>query len=227
MSAWLEWLGIVHLGLFMSAVLLLNLTPGPDTAYIVGRSLSQGRRAGAISALGICLGCCVHSVLCAFGVTALLAASASAFLVIKFIGAIYLVVLGLRLCWPSRKRAGAPPDTSHAVLDRLPKPQRAGRSLLMQGFLTNLFNPKVILFFVAFFPQFVTAASPSKPLALLLLGAIFFCMSLVYNCSVAWLAGSITTRVRAIPGLAVWLERMVGVAFVALGVRLAFIERPL
>jgi threonine/homoserine/homoserine lactone efflux protein len=225
-SAWLEWLGIVHLGLFLSAVLLLNLTPGPDTAYIVGRSLAQGRMAGVISALGICLGCCVHSVLCAFGLTALLAASASAFLVIKFIGAIYLVVLGVRLCWRSSKPDAGRPDAPVA-LKRAPKPQRAGHSLLVQGFLTNLFNPKVILFFVAFFPQFVTQASASKPLALLVLGAMFFFMSLLYNCSVAWLAGSITTRVRAVPGVALWLERMVGVAFVALGARLALIERPL
>jgi threonine/homoserine/homoserine lactone efflux protein len=113
------------------------------------------------------------------------------------------------------------------ALKRAPKPQRAGHSLLVQGFLTNLFNPKVILFFVAFFPQFVTQASASKPLALLVLGAMFFFMSLLYNCSVAWLAGSITTRVRAVPGVALWLERMVGVAFVALGARLALIERPL
>ncbi len=225
MSAWLEWLGIVHLGLFMSAVLLLNLTPGPDTAYIVGRSLAQGRMAGVISALGICLGCCVHSVLCAFGLTALLAASASAFLVIKFVGALYLVVLGLRLCWPFGRARRSTADAPAAPA--APARQRAGRSLLMQGFLTNLFNPKVILFFVAFFPQFVAPAGHSKPLALLLLGAIFFLMSLLYNCGVAWLAGSITTRVRAVPGLAVWLERLVGVAFVALGARLALIERPL
>jgi threonine/homoserine/homoserine lactone efflux protein len=221
MNSWLEWLGILHVGLFMSAVFLLNLTPGPDTAYIVGRSLAQGRMAGVTSAFGICLGCCVHSVLCAFGLTALLAASASAFLLIKFAGTIYLVVLGLRLCWSSFKNG------TEAPASQVHPEQRAGRSLLMQGFLTNLFNPKVILFFVAFFPQFVSPASPSKPLALLLLGAVFFLMSLAYNCSVAWLAGSITTRVRALPRVAVWLERVVGVAFVALGARLALIERPL
>src|ERR1700754_416099 len=89
--------GITHFGFFLAAVFLLNVTPGPDTAYIVGRSVSQGRAAGLMSALGISAGCCVHSLACAFGLTAILAASATAFTVIKFVGAIYLIYLGVRL----------------------------------------------------------------------------------------------------------------------------------
>src|SRR4029453_5572030 len=91
------FLGISDFGLFCAAVLLLNVTPGPDTAYIVGRSVAQGRAAGLMSSLGISAGCCVHSLACAFGLTALLAASATAFTVIKFVGAIYLIYLGVRL----------------------------------------------------------------------------------------------------------------------------------
>jgi threonine/homoserine/homoserine lactone efflux protein len=94
--------GITHFEFFVVAVFLLNVTPGPDTAYIVGRSVAQGRGAGLMSALGISAGCCVHSLACAFGLTALLAASATAFTVIKFVGAIYLIYLGVR---PRAKRA--------------------------------------------------------------------------------------------------------------------------
>src|ERR1700756_4526116 len=97
--------GIVHFPLFVAAVFLLNVTPGPDTAYIVGRSVAQGRGAGLLSALGISAGCCVHTLACAFGLTALIAASATAFTVIKFAGAIYLIYLGVRVLVGSRSPA--------------------------------------------------------------------------------------------------------------------------
>src|SRR5581483_5581225 len=109
--------GITHFEFFVVAVFLLNVTPGPDTAYIVGRSVAQGRKAGLMSALGISAGCCVHSLACAFGLTALLAASATAFTVIKFAGAIYLMYLGVRLIFSSPAKApaatGAPVAGAH------------------------------------------------------------------------------------------------------------------
>ena len=106
-------LGITHFGFFLVAVFLLNVTPGPDTAYIVGRSIAQGRGAGLMSALGISAGCCVHALACAFGLTALLAASATAFTVIKLAGASYLIYLGVRMI-VAKQSAGA--DAAQAAV---------------------------------------------------------------------------------------------------------------
>jgi RhtB (resistance to homoserine/threonine) family protein len=212
-------LGIVHFPLFIAAVLLLNVTPGPDTAYIVGRSVAQGRSAGIVSALGISTGCCVHTLASAFGLTALLAASAAAFTVIKFVGAIYLIYLGARLLLakPAAEPAAAGPVDAGAR-----KPLRA---LYLQGFWTNVLNPKVVLFFVSFFPQFVSAQSEHKALAFLALGGVFVAMSFVWACFVAWIAGTVTQRFSGKPRVKQWLDRGVGSAFVGLGVKLAMTQR--
>ncbi len=215
-------LGITHFGFFVVAVMLLNVTPGPDTAYIVGRSVAQGRSAGLTSALGISAGCCVHSLACAFGLTALLAASATAFTVIKFVGAMYLIYLGARLLFA--RAEAKPADVAPATPAPVPAAGGAPRSLrqlFMQGFWTNVLNPKVVLFFVSFFPQFVSADSPHKALAFLTLGVVFVAMSTVWNSFVAWIAGSVTQRFSGKPGIKKWLDRTVGSAFVGLGIKLA------
>ncbi|KER69422.1 LysE family translocator [Burkholderia aenigmatica] len=209
--------GITHFGFFVLAVFLLNVTPGPDTAYIVGRSVAQGRGAGLMSALGISAGCCVHALACAFGLTALLAASAAAFTVIKLVGAAYLIYLGVRMI--IAKQAAEPSGTAAA---QAAKPLR---QLFMQGFWTNVLNPKVVLFFVSFFPQFVTADSPHKAWAFLTLGGVFVAMSTVWTSLVAWVAGSVTARFSGKPGVRKWLDRTVGSAFVGLGLRLAASQR--
>ena len=213
--------GITHFAFFVVAVFLLNVTPGPDTAYIVGRSVAQGRGAGLMSALGISAGCCVHSLACAFGLTALLAASATAFMVIKVVGAVYLVYLGVRLIFT--KAVGAPTEQQPAqAAANAPRPLR---QLFLQGFWTNVLNPKVVLFFVSFFPQFVAVGSPHKTLAFLTLGAVFVGMSAVWSGFVAWVAGSITRRFSGKPAVQKWLDRTVGTAFVGLGIRLATATR--
>ncbi|MEM5400442.1 MULTISPECIES: LysE family translocator [Paraburkholderia] len=215
-------LGITHFGFFVVAVFLLNVTPGPDTAYIVGRSVAQGRGAGLVSALGISAGCCVHTLACAFGLTALLAASATAFTVIKIVGAVYLVYLGVRLMLTkheSRPAAGGAPATPSAAA---PRPLR---QLFVSGFCTNVLNPKVVLFFVSFFPQFVSTGTEHKALAFLTLGAVFLLMSTVWNSFVAWVAGGVTQRFSGKPGVKKWLDRTVGSAFVGLGLKLATATR--
>ncbi|SDQ77101.1 resistance to homoserine/threonine (RhtB) family protein [Burkholderia orbicola] len=211
--------GITHFGFFVFAVFLLNITPGPDTAYIVGRSVAQGRGAGLMSAFGISAGCCVHALACAFGLTALLAASATAFTVIKLVGAAYLIYLGVRMI--IAKQAAAPSGATAAEAAAA-KPLR---QLFMQGFWTNVLNPKVVLFFVSFFPQFVSADSPHKAWAFLTLGAVFVAMSTVWTSLVAWVAGSVTQRFSGKPGVRKWLDRTVGSAFVGLGLRLAASQR--
>jgi threonine/homoserine/homoserine lactone efflux protein len=216
-------LGITHFPLFLAAVFLLNVTPGPDTAYIVGRSVAQGRGAGIMSAMGISAGCIVHALACAFGLTALLAASATAFTVVKFAGAIYLTYLGVRLLFvKSAKPADGGTDISQASARSAPK---SLRQLFMQGFVTNVLNPKVVLFFVSFFPQFVAADSASKVLSFLALGLTFILMTTVWNSFVAWIAGSVTERFAGKPGVKRWLDRGVGSAFVGLGIKLATSHR--
>jgi RhtB (resistance to homoserine/threonine) family protein len=212
--------GIVHFEFFVVAVFLLNVTPGPDTAYIVGRSVAQGRGAGLMSALGISAGCCVHSLACAFGLTALLAASATAFTVIKFVGAIYLIYLGVRLIFAKPAAAQATGEARGG--SSAPK---SLRQLFLQGFCTNVLNPKVVLFFVSFFPQFVTIGSDHKALAFLTLGAVFVVMSMIWNSFVAWIAGSVTRRFSGKPAVKKWLDRGVGSAFVGLGLKLATASR--
>ncbi|EDT05570.1 Lysine exporter protein (LYSE/YGGA) [Burkholderia ambifaria IOP40-10] len=212
-------LGITHFGFFVFAVFLLNITPGPDTAYIVGRSVAQGRGAGLMSAFGISAGCCVHALACAFGLTALLAASATAFTVIKLVGAAYLIYLGVRMIIA---RQAAEASGAEAAQGTAAKPLR---QLFMQGFWTNVLNPKVVLFFVSFFPQFVSADSPHKAWAFLSLGAVFVAMSTVWTSLVAWVAGSVTQRFSGKPGVKKWLDRTVGSAFVGLGLRLATSQR--
>lgn len=216
-------LGIVNLPLFMLAVFLLNVTPGPDTAYIVGRSVSQGRVAGLMSALGVSAGCCVHVLAVAFGLTALLAASTVAFTVIKVVGACYLIYLGGRMLLTPPERDDAPAESAQqAAAAKRPRPLKA---LFMQGFLTNVLNPKVVLFFLSFFPQFVDPHASHKAAAFLALGVVFIAMSTVWNSMVAWVAASVTRRVAGKPGIKRWLDRVVGTAFIGLGARLAFTTR--
>jgi RhtB (resistance to homoserine/threonine) family protein len=213
-------LGITGFTFFLIAVFLLNVTPGPDTAYIVGRSVAQGRGAGIVSALGISAGCIVHTLACAFGLTAILAASATAFTVIKIAGAIYLIYLGVRLIFARHDDA----QTAQADDSGKATPKSLGQ-LFAQGFVTNVLNPKVVLFFVSFFPQFVAADSPHKTLAFLTLGIVFIAMSTVWNGFVAWIAGSVTERFAGKSGVKKWLDRGVGGAFVGLGIKLATSHR--
>jgi RhtB (resistance to homoserine/threonine) family protein len=215
--------GIVHFPFFVAAVFLLNVTPGPDTAYIVGRSVAQGRGAGLMSALGICTGCCVHTMACAFGLTAVLAASATAFTVIKFAGAIYLIYLGVRLAFASPAKAQARSEVEASAAQA--SPSKPLRQLFLQGFWTNVLNPKVVLFFVSFFPQFVSSESEHKALAFLTLGGVFVAMSVVWCLFLVWVASGVTRRLGGKPSVKKWLDRVVGTAFVGLGLRLATATR--
>lgn len=207
----MELFGISDFSLFFVAVLLLNATPGPDTAYIVGRSIAQGRGAGLMSALGISAGCCVHALASAVGLSAILAASATAFTLIKLAGGIYLVYLGFRMLMakPAQSSAAAARDV------------RPARTIFVQAMVTNVLNPKVVLFFLAFIPQFVRADATQKTLAFLLLGVAFAAISLCWNSGTAFLAGTLARHAGRSPRIRLWLERAVGATFIALGAKLA------
>jgi threonine/homoserine/homoserine lactone efflux protein len=206
-------IGIHDLGLFVVSGLLLNITPGPDTLYIVGRSSSQGYPAGAVAALGIGTGTLVHIGAAALGLSALLAASASAFTALKIAGAVYLVYVGLSMM---RTSGVAAQSTADPHVRALPM-----RAIFLQGFLTNALNPKVALFFLAFLPLFVAPDAPSKPLAFLFLGAVFDVNGTLWNLLVAWSSARLSDRLKTSAGFKMAFNRCVGGFFVLLGIRLA------
>jgi threonine/homoserine/homoserine lactone efflux protein len=203
--------GTQNLALFVVSGILLNLTPGQDTFYILGRSLAQGRRAGILSALGITSGCVIHTIAAAFGLSAILATSASAFLIVKAAGAAYLVYLGVSML---RDRS------SSAVLETGSAGDSAW-SIFRAGMLTNVLNPKVALFFMAFLPQFVDPAAASKVGAFLFLGAVFMFNGTIWCLILAWGAAAMSRRFRERPSAAVLFKRAAGALFIGLGFRLA------
>src|SRR5688500_6632601 len=207
----LAMFGTEHLGLFILTGLLLNITPGQDTLYIVGRSMSQGRRAGLLSVLGISSGSVIHTFAAAFGMSAILATSAQAFLIVKLAGAAYLTYLGVRMILePARPAAEAA--------------QFEGESpwaIYRAGLLTNVLNPKVALFFMALLPQFVSASADSRVLAFLFLGAVFIVNVTLWCLVLVWAAAAISRRLRGRSSTGLALKRATGAIFVGLGVRLA------
>jgi threonine/homoserine/homoserine lactone efflux protein len=208
-TAW----GIHDLWLFVVSGFLLNVTPGPDTLYIVGRSTLQGRRAGIVAALGIGAGTLVHILAASLGLSAILAASATAFAVVKWVGAAYLVYVGISLILASRRQPAAMPIAAVQPA--------AMRSVFVQGFFTNVLNPKVALFFLAFLPQFVLTTAASKPVALLILGIVFDVNGTLWNLAVAWTAASFGSRVAGRAAFRSWFNRCVGSLFVCVGIKLA------
>jgi threonine/homoserine/homoserine lactone efflux protein len=210
-------LGIHELWLFIISGLLLNITPGPDTAYIVGRSVQMGWRGGAAAALGISAGCLVHVFAAAIGLSALLAASSVAFTAIKLIGAAYLIYIGVRMLLAHPSANDEAPTTGTA--DRLSLPQ-----VFWQGALTNVLNPKVALFFLAFLPQFVAVDAPSKALAFIALGFIFIFNGTMWCLGVAAFAAKAAGRFRQSSRAVLWINRALGGVFIALGIRVAMTQ---
>jgi threonine/homoserine/homoserine lactone efflux protein len=203
--------GTQNLALFVVSGILLNLTPGQDTFYILGRSIAQGRWAGILSALGITTGSMVHTLAAAFGLSAILATSANAFLIVKFAGAAYLVYLGVTMLR----------DRSAAALPDAASTDGSAWAIYRAGMLTNVLNPKVALFFMAFLPQFVDPAAESKVGAFLFLGAVFMFNGTIWCLILASGAAAMSRRFRERPSAGMLFKRAAGALFIGLGVRLA------
>jgi len=208
-------LGIHELWLFIVSGLLLNVTPGPDTAYIAGRSIQLGWRGGAAAALGISCGCLVHVFGAAIGLSAVLMASSAAFAVVKIAGAAYLLFSGVQMLL-SRAAPVVEPSAEAG--------ETALRRVFWQGVLTCALNPKVALFFIAFLPQFVAAESPHKALAFLTLGLIFITSGTLWCFTVAAFAARAAGRIRQSADAMAWINRLLGGMFVYLGVRVAMMD---
>jgi threonine/homoserine/homoserine lactone efflux protein len=203
--------GTQHLALFVVSGILLNLTPGQDTLYIVGRSVSQGRRAGLLSVLGISSGSVIHTLAAAFGLSAILATSAQAFVVVKLAGAAYLAYMGLTMLF--ERPANVDPAAEFT-------PERRWM-VYRAGLLTNVLNPKVALFFLAFLPQFVAPTAESRVLSFLFLGGVFIFNGTLWCLVLVWGASAMSRRLRAHRSSGLLLKRTTGAIFVGLGVRLA------
>jgi threonine/homoserine/homoserine lactone efflux protein len=210
--------GTQNLALFVVAGLLLNMAPGPDSLLIMSRSASQGWRAGSAAALGIGTGTIIHIFAAALGLSAVLATSTTAFAAVKYLGAAYLLYIGIALL-RSKNISATAADSSLAM------PTLSLRRIFFQGFLTNVLNPKVALFFLAFVPQFISPQAQSKTLAFIALGCIFNFNGMLWCHFLAVSSAFASRRIQASRSVALWLNRLIGTVFVSLGIKLALADQ--
>lgn len=205
---------LMHWVTFVSATILLNLSPGPDMAFMLGQTIKRGRAFGFAALLGMWLATACHAVFAAFGLSAILLTSASAFIVMKWAGAIYLIWLGYQAL-RSRGAAILPDDTAEfeSVVSK--------NTIFNQGFLVCLLNPKVALFFLAFLPQFVVTGEGPAALQLLLHGILVVVVSGIVEPPMIIIADRLSHRVRSSVRIGRWLDRCLGVLLIGLGFKLA------
>jgi len=200
---------------FALAALMLNLTPGNDMLYVAARSTSQGVKAGIISSLGIFVGCMVHIVAAVVGLSAIIAGSAVAFNTIKYLGAAYLIYLGLRSLLSKKK----------SIEFKKELVPLSNKKIFLQGVVTNVLNPKVALFFLAFLPQFIHAGSKNAQWQILFLGVWFNIGGTIVNITVSILFGKIGKWLSQSPRFVKWQERITGVMLIGLGIKAALGSR--
>lgn len=200
--------------LFVGVAWALILAPGPDMLYVITRGVSQGRRAGMLSAVGVVCGILVHTTAAAFGLTLILQTSALAFLVVKYVGAIYLIYLGIK-AWQDKSTFHLQASTSSVSF----------RKVFWQGVLSNVLNPKIAIFFLAFLPQFVDKESSHVTLQMVILGLTFACFGLCFLLAVGYSSGTIGSWLTRRPQYAQFLQRLAGGILIGLGIRLALTER--
>lgn len=195
--------------LFAVSVIVIAVTPGPDMAYVLAHTFSQGARAGLVASLGMALGMVVHTTAATAGLATLLQSSPVAYDLIRYAGAAYLIYIGIRF-W---QEAGHPDAMTQQTTVRL-------RTVLWRAAVTNLLNPKIVLFYVAFLPQFVDPRRGSASLQFLILGAMFVLIGLVIDSAIALLGGQVNGWIQH-PAANWMLKRVAGTVFVGLAVRLA------
>lgn len=200
--------------LFIGVSWALIIAPGPDMLYVITRGVTQGRRAGMLSAIGVICGILVHTIAAAFGLTLILQSSAVAFLIVKYLGAIYLIYLGIK-AWQDHSTFNLGPSTSSVSL----------RKIFWQGVLSNVLNPKIAIFFLAFLPQFVEKGSSQVTLQMVVLGLTFAGFGLCFLLIVGYSSGTLGSWLTRRPHYSQFLQRMAGGILIGLGIRLALTER--
>lgn len=208
--------GIINFETFLLAGLILNLTPGADTMYILGRSISQGKKAGVLSALGISTGGLIHCLFAALGLSVIIAKSAIAFMIVKYLGAAYLIYLGTRILITNSKEEFKLNKT---------ETKTNYRKIYISGILTNILNPKVALFFLAFLPQFINPEYTQSPIPFVTLGLIFLTTGTIWCLVLALFASKMSDHIRRNYRIKYWLDRITGSIFIALGIKLALSKK--
>lgn len=207
--------GVINFEVFLITGILLNLIPGADTMYIVGRSISQGRNAGVYSVLGICSGSLIHTLLVAFGLSIILTKSLILFNIIKIVGVIYLVYLGIKMLL----------DKTNLSLDSSGSNKQNKRKIYIQGLLTSLTNPKVALFFIAFLPQFIDTKT-AGPIPFIILGLTFTFTGLVWCLFIASFSSFISQKIRGSERMGAYLNKITGIIFIGMGLKLLQTKSP-
>jgi threonine/homoserine/homoserine lactone efflux protein len=207
---WQAWL------LFLSAVVALNISPGPDMIYILSRTIAHGRRVGFACSFGVCTGALVHVTAAALGLSAILAASATAFSVVKWIGAAYLLYLGARALLSAGRTF---------AFDGISIPKVTPLAAYRQGVMVDLLNPKAAIFFMAFLPQFVDRAKGHIPFQIFVLGLLVVVAAVFWEAILVIGASRLTAALRRRPNVGKWLDRAFGGLMISLGLRLATEQR--
>ncbi|MPW24308.1 LysE family translocator [Alkalibaculum sp. M08DMB] len=202
--------GIVNYGVFILSAVALNLTPGTDTMYIIGSSMSNDRKSGVLSALGVSSGCIVHTIMAALGLSMILSKSALAFDIIKYIGAGYLIYLGI-LSFVLK---------SHLVMKEDKNEKHSNKKIFLRGVLTNVLNPKVALFFLAFLPQFIHSNNTYGTLPFLLLGFTFIITGTIWGIVLATFSSYFGQKLSEKLGESSLLSKISGVIYIGLGLNL-------
>lgn len=203
------------LGSYLAAALLLAIAPGPGQMLVLARSVGGGRTVGVATALGLSVGSLVHTVAAALGLSALLTRSVGLYALVQYLGAAYLIFLGVRALRSRGEAAATPVNGKRVDFSRA----------VARGAVTGIFNPKVALFFLAFLPQFVRPARGHVLMQFLVLGLLFTVLALLADATVALAAGRLSGALRRNPSWALWRERAVGAVLVTLGLRLALQRR--
>ncbi len=209
--------GIMNFWGFLIAGIILNITPGADTMYILGRSIAQGKRSGIISALGIASGALLHCILAALGLSIILAKSTLAFDIIKYTGAAYLLYLGVGALLAKKQTAiQLHNEGSHS---------KQFSKIYVSGMLTNVLNPKVSLFFLAFLPQFIQPEYMNSYIPFLVLGLTFVCTGTLWCLLLALFSAKFANSLRRNPKIKFTLDKITGIIFIILAVQLALIQQ--
>ncbi len=206
-------MGIENFIAFLVATVLFVLTPGIETVFLINKSISQGRRSGVYTSFGLNTGALVHTLFGALGLSIMVAKSAIFFALIKYLGAAYLIYLGVAKVM-SKKGLIADTNEEHK--------KDSAKSSFTSGFVTNILNPKVALFFIAFFPQFISPTEIENPVPFIILGVIYATMTTVWYLVLTSFAGSFSTKIKENEKIGVRLNKVSGAIFVLMGLQIAF-----
>ena len=204
-------MGIENFITFMLTALVFVMTPGIDTVFVLNKSIGQGVKSGVYASLGVNLGVLAHTFFAALGLTVLLSRSDFAFTAIKYIGFVYLVYLGILKLKKSKELIGV---NTESVANK------KGKNDFWSGFLTNTLNPKIALFFIAFFPQFISPTQLENPIPFVILGFTFAIIGTIWYLGLSFFASTFTHKITHNPNFSIWLNRLSGLVFILMGIKI-------